>query len=45
MSKIPVSKLISLFRQMKDEHWHYTYGAAQQDNVDCSGAFVWVYSE
>ena len=30
---------------MKDEHWLYTYGAARQGNVDCSGAFVWAYKQ
>jgi len=40
---IPVNGLIALFKRMYDEHWAYKWGAAQQGNVDCSGAFVWAY--
>ena len=45
MASIPVDKLIAIFRQMYDEHWPYTWGAAQYGNVDCSGAFVYAYKQ
>lgn len=43
--KIPVKGLISLFRQMFDEHWAYVWGAARKGCVDCSGAFVYAYRQ
>ena len=45
MAKIPADKLISIFRKMYEEHWPYTWGAAQYGNVDCSGAFVYAYKQ
>ena len=42
---IPVSSLIADFQRMKAEHWTYREGAAQQDEVDCSGAFVWAFKQ
>ena len=45
MGKILASDLVSLFRQMKDEHWQYVSGAAEKGKVDCSGAFVWAYRQ
>ena len=35
--------ILTLFEQMQVEHWRYTMGAAEQGNVDCSGAFVYAY--
>ena len=43
MALIPVRKLIEYFQQMYREHWKYTWGAAQKGNVDCSGAFCYVW--
>ena len=44
MSKIPVSELIADFQMMAREKW--TYGAdTRRGNVDCSGAFVWAYTQ
>ena len=42
---IPVSTLIADFLRMKAEHWAYREGAAQQGEVDCSGAFVWAFKQ
>lgn len=36
-------KIIELFERMRDEGWKYTMGAAEEGNVDCSGAFVYAY--
>ena len=44
-SKITVSDLIGIFQTMYKNHWKYTMGAAEQGNVDCSGAFVWAYKQ
>ena len=44
-NSIPVSSLIADFQLMKAEHWAYRLGAAQQGEVDCSGAFVWAYAQ
>lgn len=41
MSAIPVNGLIQLFQRMHRERWTYTWGKAEQGNVDCSGAFVY----
>ena len=40
-----VAELIALFRRMLAEKWHYTWGAAEEGNVDCSGALVWAYRQ
>lgn len=37
--------LITLFRQMYEEHWQYELGKAEKGLVDCSGAFVWAYKQ
>lgn len=42
---IKSSALINLFQRMLDEHWAYELGAAREDCVDCSGAFVWAYKQ
>lgn len=42
---IQAEKLIADFRQMYEEHWRYTWGAAERGCVDCSGAFVWAYNQ
>lgn len=42
---IPVDGLISLFQRMYREHWPYVWGKAETGCVDCSGAFVWAYSQ
>lgn len=44
-NQIPVASLIADFRLMLAEHWKYKYGAAQQGEVDCSGAFVWAFRQ
>lgn len=44
-SKIPVSSLIDDFRLMLSQRWTYREGAAQQGEVDCSGAFVWAFKQ
>jgi hypothetical protein len=44
-AKIPVNELIAIFKRMYDEHWKYTWGHAAEDDVDCSGAFVWAYEQ
>lgn len=41
MRAIPVDGLIQLFQLMHRERWTYTWGKAEQGNVDCSGAFVY----
>lgn len=43
--EIPVASLIADFRLMLSEHWAYREGGAQQNSVDCSGAFVWAYRQ
>lgn len=43
--KIPVSSLIADFRLMLSQRWTYREGAAQQGEVDCSGAFVWAFRQ
>lgn len=44
MDKIPVRDLIADFRLMQRENW--SYGAeTRRGNVDCSGAFVWSYTQ
>ena len=45
MDKIPVEDILRLFEKMKDENWRYTMGAAEKNNVDCSGAFVYAYKK
>lgn len=45
MGKIPVDGLISIFQRMYSEHWPYEWGAAKEGCVDCSGAFVYAYSQ
>lgn len=35
--------ILTLFERMLSERWKYTMGAAEQGNVDCSGAFVYAY--
>lgn len=42
---IKASELIVLFERMRDEKWIYTWGAAKEGNVDCSGAFVWAFAQ
>lgn len=42
---IPVNDLIAQFQRMYHEHWRYTWGAATEGDVDCSGAFVWAYRQ
>ncbi|MBO5502643.1 MAG: SH3 domain-containing protein [Clostridia bacterium] len=42
---IPVDHLIRYFQRMNVEGWRYTWGAAEEYNVDCSGAFVWAYRQ
>lgn len=42
---IPVQRLIRYFQRMHAEHWKYTWGSAEDGNVDCSGAFVWAYRQ
>lgn len=43
-NKIPVLSLLALFQIMWQEHW--AYGAdTRRGQVDCSGAFVWAYSQ
>lgn len=44
-NKIPVSSLMADFQLMLAEHWTYREGAAQQGEVDCSGAFVWAFKQ
>lgn len=36
-------ELISEFKIMVNEHWQYTWGAAEKGCVDCSGAFVYSF--
>ena len=43
--KVPVSSMIDEFLLMLNEHWAYREGAAQQGEVDCSGAFVWAFRQ
>ncbi len=43
MSKIKVADLIAWFQRMYQEHWKYTWGHAQDGDVDCSGAFAYAY--
>lgn len=38
-------KLLELFERMYNEHWSYKWGAAEEGCVDCSGAFVWAFSQ
>lgn len=45
MTKIPVNKLIAIFKTMYDEHWKYTWGHAARGDVDCSGAYVYAYRQ
>ena len=45
MGKIPVDGLIALFQRMYREHWRYTWGAAEEGDVDCSGAFLYAYRQ
>ena len=42
-SMISVGDIIKVFRQMYQEHWPYSKGAATKGCVDCSGAFVYAY--
>lgn len=42
---IPKNGLIGLFQRMHNEHWPYVWGDAKTGSVDCSGAFVWAYSQ
>lgn len=37
--------LIALFQLMYAEHWKYEWGAAMRGVVDCSGAFVYAFSQ
>ena len=39
------TELIALFERMLAEHWAYEWGAAREDCVDCSGAFVWAFKQ
>lgn len=43
MAKIPVKVIVRWFQRMYEEHWKYTWGHAQEGDVDCSGAFVFAY--
>lgn len=43
--KIPVASLISDFRRMLDEKWRYSWSAAEEGCVSCSGAFTWAYRQ
>lgn len=45
MAKIPWHELIRDFQRMHREDWEYTWGASDDGNVDCSGAFVWAYRQ
>ncbi len=42
---IPVNELLTIFQQMNKEHWSYIWGKAEKGCVDCSGAFVYAYSQ
>lgn len=45
MAKIAVQALLTLFERMAREDWTYTWGAAREGEVDCSGAFVYAYAQ
>lgn len=43
--KIPVDGLIGWFERMYREKWRYTWGSAEDHNVDCSGALCYAYRQ
>lgn len=42
---VKASYLIAGFNQMLKENWKYVWGSAKQGEVDCSGAFTYLYKQ